>query len=89
VKVCPRKILKKTGDEITIHHIEACSLCQDCVDACEKTPKAIEVTWDDESFTFNLESTEALTPRRILQEALKILNEKLDNLLDQLKEARE
>ncbi|MCK5631153.1 DNA-directed RNA polymerase subunit D [Candidatus Bathyarchaeota archaeon] len=89
IKVCPRKVLRKTGDEIVIHNIEDCSLCQDCVDACEKTPNAIEVTWDDESYTFNLESTEALKPRRILQEALKILDEKLNNLLEQLKGVQE
>jgi DNA-directed RNA polymerase subunit D len=89
VKVCPRKVLKKSGDKITINRIEECSLCGDCVDACEKTPKAIEVTWDDESFTFNLESTESLTPRRILQEAITTLKGKLDNFIGQLQEVRE
>lgn len=83
IKTCPQNILVKTGKTIEIRNIENCTLCQDCVDACKKTPKAVKVTWDENSFIFNLESTGALPPERILQEALNILDGKLKEFLDQ------
>ncbi len=85
VKVCPKNILSKTGNKIDIKNIENCTLCQDCVDACQKTPKAIEVTWDENSFILNVESAGTLPPEKIVQEALNILSEKLNDLLNQLK----
>jgi DNA-directed RNA polymerase subunit D len=47
IKVCPKNILIKAGNKIEIQRIIECTLCQDCVDACQKTPKAIEVSWDE------------------------------------------
>jgi len=83
IKVCPRNILVKTGNTIEIRNITDCTLCQDCVDACQKNPKAIEVTWDENSFILGIESTGALPPERILQEALNILEGKLKDFLNQ------
>lgn len=83
-KVCPKNILVKAGNKIEIRNIENCTLCQDCADACQKTPKAIEVAWDENSFIFGMESTGALSPERILQEALNILDRKLKDFLNQL-----
>ena len=84
IKVCPKNIIVKGKDKIEIRNISNCTLCQDCVDACKKTPKAIEVTWDETSFVFGIESTGALPPERILQEALNVLDGKLKDFLDQL-----
>lgn len=83
IKTCPQNVLIKTGNEIEIRNIENCTLCQDCVDACKKTPNAVKVTWDENSFIFNLESTGALSPERILREGLNILDGKLKEFLDQ------
>jgi len=83
IKACPQNILVKTGNKIEIRNIENCTLCQDCVDACKKTPNAVKVTWDENSFIFNLESTGALSPERILREGLNILDGKLKEFLDQ------
>lgn len=83
IKTCPQNVLIKTGSEIEIRNIENCTLCQDCVDACKKTPNAVKVTWDENSFIFNLESTGALSPERILREGLNILDGKLKEFLDQ------
>ncbi len=80
IKVCPKSILTKTGDKIEIRNINNCTLCQDCVDECQKNPKAIEVTWDGNSFILNLESTGALPPERTIKEALNILEEGLEEL---------
>jgi DNA-directed RNA polymerase subunit D len=85
VKTCPKNVLMKAGNKIEIQRIVECTLCQDCVDACQKNPKAIEVTWDENSFIFSIESTGALKPERILQEALNVLDGKLKDFSTQLK----
>jgi hypothetical protein len=43
------------------------------------------VSWDEASFILSIESTGALLPERILQEALKVLDGKLDGFLNQVK----
>ncbi len=83
VKVCPKNILAKVGDTIQIRNINNCTLCRDCVQTCPKNPKAIDVTWDENSFILNIESTGVLAPERILSEALNILKGKLDKFLDE------
>jgi len=66
VEVCPRKVLVKDGDKIKIRDLIACTLCQDCVDTCPLDQPAIEISWDENSFIFSLESTGALPPKRIM-----------------------
>ncbi len=83
IKVCPKNVFAKAGDKIEIRNVFNCTLCQDCVDACQKNPKAVEVTWDENSFIFSLESTGALSPEIILQEALNILERKLKEFSEQ------
>lgn len=85
VKACPKNVLIKAGNKIEIQKIVECTLCQDCVDACQKNPKAVEVSWDENSFIFSIESTGALQPERILQEALNVLDGKLKEFSTQVK----
>ena len=85
IKICPENILAKSGSQIVVKNVSECTLCQDCVDACRKTPKAIDVTWNESSFLFSLESTGALKAERIFKEAIEILNRKLENFLIELK----
>jgi DNA-directed RNA polymerase subunit D len=85
LKVCPKNVLLTAGNKVQIQKIVECTLCQDCVDACQKNPKAIEVSWDESSFVFSIESTGALPPERILQEALNVLDGKLKDFLTQVK----
>jgi DNA-directed RNA polymerase subunit D len=85
VEICPKKILVKTDDKIKVHDLMACTLCQDCVDACPRNPPAIEVSWEKNTFIFSLESTNALSPERILKEAIKILDKQLSELENQIK----
>ncbi len=84
IKVCPKNILVKAGRKVETQNIVDCTLCQDCVKACHSKPQAIEVTWNENSFIFDLESTESLSTERILQEALNILQGKLTDFLTQL-----
>lgn len=85
VKVCPKKILVNVGKKIEIRNLMNCTLCQDCMDACPKNPPAVEIGWKEDVFIFNLESTGALPPERILLEAFSILNKKCDDFANQLK----
>ena len=85
VELCPRKVLIKAGDKIEIRDLMACTLCQDCIDACPKNPPAIEVSWKEDTFIFNIESTGVLPPERIMKEAVKILNKQLKEFITQVK----
>jgi DNA-directed RNA polymerase subunit D len=85
VEICPRRVLAKTESKVEVRDLIACILCQDCVDACPQNPPAIKISWEENTFIFNLESTGALTPERIMKEAVKILDEKLKNLESQIK----
>jgi DNA-directed RNA polymerase subunit D len=85
IKVCPKNVLVKAGNTIEIRNIIGCTLCQDCVDACSKTPQAIEVAWDEHSFAFDIESTGALPPEKILQAALGILDGKVKKFQEEFK----
>jgi len=85
VEICPRKVLAKTGNKIEVRDLMACTLCQDCVDACPQNPPAIEVSWEENTFIFNLESTGALPPQRIMIEAIKILDKQLKEFESRIK----
>jgi len=85
VDACPRKVLVKTGNKIEIRELNTCTLCQDCVEACPQNPPAIEVSGEEDAFIFNLESTNALPPERIVSEAIKILDKQLKELESQIK----
>jgi len=84
VEICPRKVLEKSGGKIEVRDLLACTLCQDCVDVCPKEPPAIEIGWEKNAFIFNLESTGALPPERIMTEAVKILDKELEEFAKQL-----
>jgi len=85
VEICPKKVLAKTDNKITVRNLMACTLCQDCVETCPKDTSAIKVDWEPNTFIFNLESSGALPPERIMTEAVKILDKQLKELEGQIK----
>jgi DNA-directed RNA polymerase subunit D len=85
VKVCPEEVFVKTDSGIKTQNELECTLCMDCVDACPKDPKPVEITWEETAFIFKIESTGALPVERIVTEAVKILDKKIDGFSDQLK----
>jgi len=85
VEICPRKVLVKTGNKIEVRDLMACTLCQDCVDACPQNPSAIKISWEENTFVFNLESTGTLPTEKIMTKAIKILDEQLKDLESQIK----
>ena len=49
----------------------------DCVEECPEKSQPLKVSWEKNTFIMNIESTGALPPERILQEASKILKDQL------------
>ncbi len=88
VDVCPKRVLINVGKKVEIRNITECTLCQDCMDACPKGPTAIEVSWDKNAFILDIESNGGLPVERILFEALKVLDGKVKNFLNLLKEKK-
>lgn len=85
VDICPRNVYAKTGNKIEVRNLMACTLCMDCVEACTQNPPSIEVGWEEDTFIFNIESTGALPPERILVEASRILEKQLKEFESQVK----
>jgi DNA-directed RNA polymerase subunit D len=85
VDICSRKVLAKKGNKVEVQDLVSCTLCHDCAGACPKEPSAIEVTPEENKFIFNVESTEALPPQRIVEESLKILDKQLKELEAEIK----
>jgi DNA-directed RNA polymerase subunit D len=85
-EVCPRNIIQVKGQEIKFVNELACSLCKTCEEVCRY--EAIKVRWDDTTFIFNVESTGALPPEKIVEYADRILLNKSKELIKQLQEIK-
>ncbi len=85
VDICPKKVLAGNDKKIEVVNLEACTLCKDCVDACLKDKKAISVSWEENTFIFTLESTGALPPERVMEEAIKTLDKQLKEFESHIK----
>jgi DNA-directed RNA polymerase subunit D len=85
VEICPKRVFTKSDNKIEVKDLVACTLCQDCVEACPKESPAIKVSWEENTFIFNLESTGALPPERIMAEAIKTLDKQLKEFEGQIK----
>ncbi|MCL1978243.1 MAG: DNA-directed RNA polymerase subunit D [Candidatus Bathyarchaeota archaeon] len=85
VNICPKKVLEIKGGKVDVRDLYSCNLCMDCVDACPKKPSLIKVEWEKNNFIINLESTGALPPERVLQEATKIFGQQLKEFEEQTK----
>jgi len=88
VKVCPKKVLVTVGKKIEARNLMECTLCEDCADACPADPSAIKITWDKNTFIFDIESTGTLPVERIVLESLSILDKKFGGFVKKLKKAK-
>jgi DNA-directed RNA polymerase subunit D len=86
VEACPRQVLElKDGKPVVRENkIYDCTLCRACEEACPY--EAIKVGWRKDEYIFTIESTGSLSPKRILLESVKILESKLDELVNKLRE---
>lgn len=85
VEICPKRVLANKDKKVEVVDLLACTLCQDCAEACSKDKPAIKVSWEENAFIFGLESTGALAPERIMAEAIKILDKQLKEFESQVK----
>ncbi len=83
--ICSKKVLAMKGEKVDVRDLLSCTLCMDCVEACPKKEEGIKIEWEKNDFIMNIESTGALPPERILQEATKILGKQLNEFEEQLK----
>ena len=84
VEICPKQVLMKMGNEIKVRNMLVCSLCEDCVDVCPQNPPAVKVEWEENSFIFNVETNGVLPIERIFTEALKILDKKCNEFVEEI-----
>jgi DNA-directed RNA polymerase subunit D len=86
--VCSKKVLAMKDGKVDVRDLLSCNLCMDCAETCPKKDEGIKVEWEKNAFIMNIESTGALPPERILQEATKILDKQLIEFKEQLKVAQ-
>ncbi len=86
INVCPRGILELKDGKIVVNEekITDCTLCRECETLCPF--RALKVQWLENEYILTIESTGALPPKRILLESIKILQSKVDDFINTLKE---
>jgi DNA-directed RNA polymerase subunit D len=94
IGICPTDVyIRDSEKKIAIRDELACTLCMDCVEKAtpidSKKAFPVKVEEDDTSFVFYVESTGALPPRRIVEEAVKVLDKKAVNISDHVRKSLE
>ena len=80
IEACPIDILETENGDITVTDIEACTLCNSCVDVCDKN--AINVKGREDKFILRYETDGSLTSEDTLKKSLEILDEKFDDFVN-------
>lgn len=81
-----REIIQMKGDSIKFVNEINCTLCKTCEEVCRYD--AIKVRWDDTTFIFNVESTGAIPPEKIVEHASQMLLSRSRELIKQLEEIK-
>lgn len=81
VEACPKGILEVEDGELKVTDIVECTMCDACEEAC---PDAIEVSGDDTTYVFKVDSTGAMSPDRVVKKALEVLRDKCDEFSEKL-----
>jgi len=82
VKVCPKGVLSKEEKKIVAKHPEKCNLCNSCVEVCDAG--VVKVTSDPSKILFRFETDGALPAKEVLLRALRNLEERFENLREQV-----
>lgn len=80
IKSCKKQILKKEKKKIILVDSHTCDLCKECIKSCPT--EGIQI--DKHTYIFKIESVGSLTPERIVIEATRILNKKIDTIINQV-----
>jgi DNA-directed RNA polymerase subunit D len=87
IAICPTDVYAHDQEnKILVRDEVACTLCMDCVEKAvpvdAKKVFPVKVEGDDTAYIFYVESTGAIPPRRIVSEAVKVLEKKTTTLND-------
>ncbi|MEM3406400.1 MAG: DNA-directed RNA polymerase subunit D [Nitrososphaerota archaeon] len=85
IEICAKKILYIKNGKIFFENIYDCTLCKDCIKACPKDPPAISINEVNNSFILYIESFGFLSPFRMFKEAIKVLQQKLEEFEKNIK----
>lgn len=86
VKVCPTKVFRAENKQLKVHDLDKCILCMACVDLLGEN--VISVKGSNEDFIVNLESWGQLKHNEILEKAIDVMDEKLDEFEDNIKKIK-
>lgn len=84
VEICPKKVYKMDGQKLKVADELKCDLCKACSDASE----GIEVEGSKTEFIFNIESWGQLSVKDIVIQALRVFDEELDELEEEVKDLK-
>ena len=86
VEACPVGIFEIKDNKLVVNKdkLFRCTLCEACVDVDAN----IKLNFNDREFIFYMESWGQLTCKEIVNEAIKIFDEKLDEFSDALKKVK-
>ena len=94
IQICPTDVYSANSENrILVRDEMACTLCMDCVEKAVpvdgKKVFPVKVEGDETSFMFYVESTGAISTKRIVTEATRILDRKASTLDDVLNKSLE
>jgi len=83
--ICPSDVFDVKGGKLQINqkNVDACTLCNACVEECKNGE--ISATPVENNFIFTIESWGQLDPKEILTKSIEIFDEKLKELKKELK----
>lgn len=84
VASCPRKVFEIKNGRILVNNL-ACILCMQCV---ERFPDVVEVSSDENSFIFKVESVCGLKVVEVIRQAIKVLEKKLEEFQKDLEKLK-
>jgi len=86
VEACPLDIFEIKNNKLLVikDRLLKCTLCEACADVDEN----IKLNYTDKEFVFYIESWGQLTCKEIVNEAVKMFDEKLDEFSDALKKTK-
>lgn len=94
IQVCPTNVYAHDPEsKIVVKNELACTLCMDCVEKAvpvdSKKAFPVKIESDETSYVFLVESTGSIPPKRIVDEAAKVLDKKASSLTDLVKKGLE
>ena len=82
MEICPQNVFIKKNKKVAVERILDCTLCKECVKICEDS--AINLSWFEDKFIFNVETSGAMPAEELVKQALIVLRKKAEDFLTEL-----